>query len=69
MNQTIIDLQGQILGLRAVLNSIIVANPGIKLEDHQIGRTIILAKGLVIDDPQVSKKARETAQEITGRNG
>ncbi len=68
-NEILIDLQGQILGLKAVLNSILVANPGIKVEDHQIGRSIILTKGLAVDDPQVSKKARETAQDVIGRNG
>jgi hypothetical protein len=68
-NEILIDLQGQILGLKAVLNSILVANPGIKVEDHQIGRSIILTKGLAVDDPRVSKKARETAQDVIGRNG
>ena len=68
-NEIILDLQGQILGLKAVLTSVLVANPGIKVEDHQIGRTIILAKGLPVDDPTISKRARDFSQEITGPQG
>lgn len=65
--EILIDLQGQILGLKAVLASILIANPGIKIEDHQISRSIILTKGLAFDDPNISVRAREVAQEIGGR--
>ena len=65
--ETLINLQGHVLGLKAVLNAIVVANPGLRIEDHQIGRAIILTKGVVVDDSLVSKKAREVAQETIGR--
>ena len=68
-NDILLDLQGQILGLKAVLTSVLVANPGIKIEDHQVGRTIILAKGLPVDDPKISKRARDFSLEITGPQG
>lgn len=69
IHDILIDLQGQVLGLKAVMTSILVANPNIKIEEHQISRSIILTKGLAVDDPLVTKKAREIMQELAGQTG